>query len=236
MKGIALKKTNAKRDRRQPKTLAEVNRARAYDATGRHGRLTLNTPTALIEIVDPHAAEPGDKIITYRSLRSDPIAAIHAQDGVNDIQYDAARRMQGLYERSQIGSIQAMDCAKPKVDGGMFSDGNTDSRLKAQATLDRINAALNRRDAAWLFDILMLGLTLHDACAKRGRFAQDGTVDKEFLRYAGKHLGECLNEVAVELGLMTAPQVPVIPYEPGEQPRKARKHAISGERQHPFHP
>ncbi|HLL28539.1 MAG TPA: hypothetical protein VKT73_12925 [Xanthobacteraceae bacterium] len=230
VKRLKLKKAKAKKRSTHPRTQAEMTAA--YDARKNHGAITDNTPVAPIEIVDPHGTNPGDKIVTFRSLRSDPIASIHARGSITDIQYDAARRYQRLYELTQIGMVQAIDPAKPAVDGGRFSDGNTDARMRAADTLAAINKELGW-SAAWLFDILVAEMTLRDACAKRGMFSKQEQIGATLI------LTEALSSVAVELGLMTAPDVPVIPPDASEKPQAPKtpaKQVVSAERMHPFHP
>ncbi len=200
----------------------------ACDARQRHGKLTINTPVGPIEIIDPHGSNPGDTIITFRSLRSDPIAEIHARGGITDIQYDAGRGYQRLYERSQIGSVQAMDLTKPYIDGGGIGESNTDDQLRVYEILKGVNSALGKRAAALLHDVLVLELIVRDAAAKRGLFS-----DRQ-INYLGKCLADALDDVAIELGLMSAPQIPAIPRPPGARRDKPRNKAVPRGRIHPF--
>lgn len=165
--------------------------------------LANRTDIAPIELIGEIADKPSAKVIALRSVRNDPLARIHAQKKITDLQYAAAREYQSLHDRSQRGRIQAMDYERPFIDGRAAGETILDGQMRATDTLRQINVALGENGLSWVTDILVTGMNLREACAKRGRF------DKTYQRFAGVHLAECLDVIAAKLGMMTQPQPPI---------------------------
>ncbi|MFX5964742.1 hypothetical protein ABTE57_19465, partial [Acinetobacter baumannii] len=59
--------------------------SRAYDRRAQD--LPLNAEVAPVEIDDPLALEPGDKVIALRSTRGDPLAKLHTHGQIDEAQY-----------------------------------------------------------------------------------------------------------------------------------------------------
>src|SRR3972149_3352384 len=74
--------------------------------------LPINAQVAPIPVDDPYGTETGEKIVVFRSLRDDPIGAMHARNQVDQAQYAAARHWQRCYEAGEISGAQAIDTTK----------------------------------------------------------------------------------------------------------------------------
>lgn len=86
---------------------------------------------------------PGQpKIVVLRSIRADPLGWMHSHRQIDEAEYLAGRRWQALYERSHIGSVQAIDTSKEPVDGGQFSEPLSDRQRVAMDQLRGAAAAL----------------------------------------------------------------------------------------------
>src|SRR5689334_16187196 len=84
-----------------------------------HDRRATDTPfnaeTSDVETSDPMDA--GGRIVVTRSLRDDRLAWLHSHKHIDQAQFQAGRKMQGLYERASIG-VKAVDPTNEPVDGG----------------------------------------------------------------------------------------------------------------------
>ena len=69
--------------------------------------LPINAMVAPVEIDDPY--EPGAKIIAFQSLRDSPLNYMRARGQIDEAQYNAGKKLQEFYERSQIGGLRAID-------------------------------------------------------------------------------------------------------------------------------
>src|SRR5271169_5684599 len=98
----------AKRSRVQKS--AKIHDRRAQD-------LLRNAEVAAIEVDDPLALEPGEKIVTLRSIRNDPLGRLHSHHQVDEAQYQGGRAFQDDWEKAERGP-QAVDPSRPYVDGG----------------------------------------------------------------------------------------------------------------------
>lgn len=164
----------------------------------------INSVVAAIDVDDPYAEKKGEKIRVTRSLRDDPVAAMHNSGHISDEVYDASKEWYSLFLKKELGNLRAMDLTRPKVDGGRSPDFNSVSREEAREKLRAIDAELGREGADWAHDVLGLGMTIRDAAAKRGLFSQLE------VKFAGGRVRECLNTIAVELGYIKRRDIPVI--------------------------
>ena len=53
--------------------------------------LPRNAEVAAIEVDDPLALEPGEKIVTLRSIRNDPLGRMHSHRQIDEAQYQGGR-------------------------------------------------------------------------------------------------------------------------------------------------
>ena len=170
-----------------------------------------------LKVLDPHEPDsksPRTKIV---NLRDDPVGQLHkrgqlSDNGGNaDIRLKAARRYQREYEKAEIGGARGIDMTKDVVDGGRFEMADTDSRLAAQATLNKLRRKmgilampttegaevriLGSRLLAWVLgDKLPL-------CAVAERLG----YDRRRLPML-RHFTTCLDIVAIEFGISDNPQ------------------------------
>ena len=100
--------------------MPRAKRRKPYDPATHDRRsqdLPINAQVATIAVDDPLALEPGEKIITFRSIRNDPLGRLHAHRQIDDTQYRSGRAFQGDWEKAERGP-RAMDTTREYVDGG----------------------------------------------------------------------------------------------------------------------
>lgn len=156
--------------------------------------LPLGAVVAPLEVDDPYsiAGQERGRIIVMRSLRGDPLGYIHAHGGVDDAQYTAGRKWQSLYERVEIGGIQAMDTTKQPVDGGglqkdMITDGKRRAVQQLRMAEEAVIVSAKKRPAGIerakiVRDILGSGLSPKYAAAARGLY-KDHEIRKITLEF-----------------------------------------------------
>src|SRR4029079_19739418 len=94
--------------RKKQHTSARIHDRRAQD-------LPLNAEVAEIEVDDPLALDPGEKIVTLRSIRNDPLGRLHSHHQIDEAQYQAGRAFQDDWEKAERGP-QALDPTREYVD------------------------------------------------------------------------------------------------------------------------
>src|SRR5262249_24286419 len=91
----------------------------------------------------PEWVSPGQpKIGVFQSTRSDPLGWMYSHHRVDHAAYLAGREWQTLYERSSVGTVQAVDTTKEPVDGGRFPELITDNLSRAIRRLRSAAVAL----------------------------------------------------------------------------------------------
>lgn len=82
--------------------------------------IPFNAVLVPVEVDEPSplSGEAPDRIVLMRNLRTDPLAWMQSHGRLDDAQFLAGRRWQELYERCEMGAIQAFDTSKDPVDGG----------------------------------------------------------------------------------------------------------------------
>ena len=63
--------------------------AKVHDRRSRD--LPRNAEVAAVEVDDPLALEPGEKIVTLRSIRNDPLGRLHSHRQLDEAQYQGGR-------------------------------------------------------------------------------------------------------------------------------------------------
>ena len=86
----------ARAKRKKPHNPAKVHDRRSRD-------LLRNAEVAAIEVDDPLALEPGEKIVTLRSIRNDPLAKLHSHRQIDEAQYQGGRAFQDDWEQAERG-------------------------------------------------------------------------------------------------------------------------------------
>src|SRR3979411_1363434 len=91
------------------------NPAKAHDRRSRD--LLRNAEVATVEVDDPLALEPGEKIVALRSIRNDPLGRLHSRRQIDEAQYQGGRAFQSDWEKAERGP-RAVDPTREYVDGG----------------------------------------------------------------------------------------------------------------------
>jgi hypothetical protein len=154
-----------------------------------------NARVGTVVVEDPF--EAGAKITVFRSLRDDPLAAMHTAGQLDDAQFLAGRRWQEIKRICQVGDEQAIDPAKEAVDGGRGPGGITDQQIDAFKDQSKALRALGIEGGYLIQLFLDKGLTLTLIAEQWGWFKER---DRDFL---GRRLRECLDTLAVVFGYAT---------------------------------
>src|SRR4030081_366651 len=108
--------------------------AKVHDRRSRD--LLRNAEVAAIEVDDPLALEPGEKIVPLRSIRNDPLAKLHSHRQIDEAQYRGGRAFQDDWEQAERGP-RAIDPTREYVDGGQAREPITERPRKAGLRLNR---------------------------------------------------------------------------------------------------
>jgi len=180
----------ARAKRRKPYNPAKVHDRRARD-------LLRNADVAAVEVDDPMGLDPGDKIVTLRSLRNDPLARLHSRRQIDEAQYQGGRSFQNDWEKAERGP-QAVDPTREYVDGGGMREPITERQRKAVLRLNRVERELGADGAALVHEVLILGLTMEQISKRRGLSGQ------RWMDYLSRRFRECLDRLALVYGFATA--------------------------------
>src|SRR5438309_4843561 len=150
----------ARAKRNKSHRLAKVHDRRSRD-------LPLNAEVAAIEVDDPLALEPGEKIVTLRSIRNDPLGRLHSHRQIDEAQYQGGRALQNDWEKAERGP-QAVDPTREYVDGGQAREPITEGQRKAVLRLNRAERELGAVGAALVHDILIHGVDMEQVGQRRG--------------------------------------------------------------------
>jgi hypothetical protein len=155
--------------------------------------LPINSVVAPVVADDPY--ELGAKITVLRSLRNDPLAAMHNARQIDQAQYIAGRHWQRAYELAEVGGARAVDTTREAVDGGGIAQATiTDAQIRAFGDLARAMTALGQEGENLVRDFLGHCWTVRDIAARRGAHTERERS------YIGWRLRECLNTLAIEFG------------------------------------
>ncbi|MDO9560697.1 MAG: hypothetical protein Q7J60_03675 [Bradyrhizobium sp.] len=175
--------------RRKPHDPVKVHDRRSRD-------LPRNAEVAAVEVDDPLCMEPGDKIVTLRSIRNDPLGRMHSHRHVDEAQYQGGRAFQADWEKAERGP-QAVDPTRQYVDGGQMRQPITEGQRKAVLRLNRARRELGADGSALVHEVLVLGMTMDQAGERRGLRAQ------RWNDYFARRFRECLDRLAVIYGFAT---------------------------------
>ena len=167
------------------------NPAKAHDRRSRD--LLRNADVAAVEVDDPLGLDPGDKIVTLRSLRNDPLGKLHSHRQIDEAQFQGGRAFQDDWEKAERGP-QAVDPGREYVDGGQFREPITEGQRKAVLRLNRIERELGADGSALVYEALILGMTMEQISQRRGLRGQ------RWLDYFARRLRECLDRLAQVYG------------------------------------
>src|ERR1700733_15187986 len=175
--------------RKKPYNPAKVHDRRSQD-------LLRNAEVAAVEVDDPLGLEPGDKIVTLRSIRNDPLARLHTHRQIDEAQYQGGRAFQHDWEKAERGP-QAIDPGREYVDRGQHREPITEGQRKAVLRLNRIERELGADGSALVHEVLILGMTMDQVGQRRGLLTQ------RWRDYFARRLGECLDRLALIYGFAT---------------------------------
>lgn len=180
--------------------MAGPKRTRSYRLAKIHDRrsrdLPLNAEVAEIEVDDPLALEPGDKIVALRSVRNDPLGRLHSHRQIDEAQYRGGRAFQNDWESAERGP-QAVDPTREQVDGVPKREAVTEAQRQAVLRLNRIERELGTDGAALVHDVLILGLTMEQIGQRRAVCSQ------RWNDYFARRFRECLDRLALIYGFAT---------------------------------
>jgi len=168
--------------------------AQIYDRRSRE--VPFNAEVAEVEIDNPLALDPGEKIMAIRSIRSDPLGRLHSHHQIDEAQYRGGRAFQNDWERAERGP-QAMDPTREYVDGARTREPITESQRQTVLRLNRIKRELGTDGAALVHDVLVLGLTMDQIGQRRAVRTQ------RWNDYFARRFRECLDRLALIYGFAT---------------------------------
>jgi len=170
------------------------NPAKVHDRRARD--LLRNAEVAAIEVDDPLGLEPGEKIVTLRSIRNDPLGRLHAHRYIDEAQYQGGRAFQNDWEQAERGP-QAVDPSREYVDGARMREPITEGQRKAVLRLNRAERELGAVGAALVHEVLILGMTIEQIGQRRGFRGQ------RWNDYFARRFRECLERLALVYGFAT---------------------------------
>jgi hypothetical protein len=103
---------------------------------------------AAVEVDDPLGLEPGEKIVTLRSIRNVPLGRMHSHRHLDEAQYQSGRAFQDDWEKAERGP-QAVDPTREYVDGGGMREPITERQRKAVLRLNRAERDLAPTVPRW---------------------------------------------------------------------------------------
>ena len=168
--------------------------AKAHDRRSRD--LLRNAEVATVEVDNPLALDPGDKIVVLRSTRNDPLGRLHSHHQIDEAQYQAGRAFQGDWEKAERGP-RAVDPTREYVDGGQAREPITEGQRKAVLRLNRVERELGADGSAIVHDVLVHGMTMQQIGARRGLTTQ------RWKDYFARRFCECLDCLASFYGFAT---------------------------------
>lgn len=119
-------------------SMARNDKPKVYDRQSRD--LPINSMVAQAVVDDP--LERGAKLKVLRSVRDDPLAAMHSRGQIDDAMLAAGREWQRHHENTEIGNIAAIDPRREAVDGGRFPEPMSERYDRAFKELGDANRAL----------------------------------------------------------------------------------------------
>jgi hypothetical protein len=168
--------------------------ARLHDRRSRD--LPFNATVAEVEIDNPLALDPDEKILAMRSVRNDPLGRLHSHHQIDEAQYRGGRAYQNDWERAERGP-QAVDTTREYVDGAGTREPVTESQRQAVLRLNRVERELGTDGAALVHDVLVLGLTMDQIGQRRAVRTQ------RWNDYFARRFRECLDRLALVYGFAT---------------------------------
>lgn len=180
--------------------MARAKSTKSYRLAGIHDRrsrdVPLNAEVVEVEVDNPLALDPGEKILALRSVRNDPLGRLYSHRQIDEAQYRGGRAFQDDWERAERGP-QAVDPTRDYVDGVGNREAVTESQHQAVLRLNRIERELGIDGAALVRDVLIHGLTMEQIGQRRAVCSQ------RWNDYFARRFRECLDRLALAYGFAT---------------------------------
>lgn len=180
--------------------MARAKRSKSHRLAKVHDRRTrdlpLNAEVAAVEVDDPLALEPGEKIVTLRTIRNDPLGKLHSHRQIDEAQYLGGRAFQNDWEKAERGP-QAVDPSREYVDGVQTREPITEAQRKAVLRLGRIERELGADGAVLVHEVLIMGLSMEQVGQRRDLRTQ------RWNDYFSRRFRECLDRLALIYGFAT---------------------------------
>src|ERR1700686_2895379 len=177
--------------------MARARRKKPYNPAKIHDRrsrdLLRNAEVAAIEVDDPLGLDPGDKIVTLRSIRNDPLARLHTHRQIDEAQYQGGRAFQNDWEKAERGP-QAVDPTREYVDGGQRRGPITEGQRKGGLRLNPAAGDTGAGGTALVHEVLVLGMPMEQIGQRRGVRGQ------RWIDYFARRFRECLDRLALIYG------------------------------------
>ncbi len=168
--------------------------AKAHDRRSRD--LLRNAEVATVEVDNPLALDPGDRVVVLRSTRNDPLGRLHSHHQIDEAQFQAGRAFQSDWEKAERGP-RAVDPTREYVDGGQMREPITEGQRKAVLRLNLAERELGADGSAIVHDVLVHGMTMNQIGQRRGLTTQ------RWRDYFSRRFCECLDSLAVLYGFAT---------------------------------
>ena len=180
--------------------MPRAKRSRAHRSAKVHDRraqdLPRNAEVAEVEVDDPLALEPGEKIVTLRSIRNDPLGRLHSHHQIDEAQYQGGRAFQDDWEKAERGP-RALDPTRDYVDAAPSREPITERQRMAVLRLNRVERELGADGSMLVREVLILGMTMEQIGERRALRGQ------RWIDYFAKRLRECLDRLALIYGFAT---------------------------------
>ncbi len=180
--------------------MPKAKRKKPHDPAKSHDRrsrdLLRNAEVATVEVDNPLALDPGEKIVALRSIRNDPLGRLHSHHQIDEAQYQAGRAFQSDWEKAERGP-RAVDPTREYVDGGQTREPITEGQREAVLRLNRAERKLGADGSAIVHDVLVHGMTMNQIGQRRGLTTQ------RWRDYFARRFCECLDCLALLYGLAT---------------------------------
>lgn len=183
--------------------MARAKRSKSHRLVKVHDRRTrdlpLNAEVAAVEVDDPLALEPGEKIVTLRTIRNDLLGKLHSHRQIDEAQYLGGRAFQNDWEKAERGP-QAVDPSREYVDGVQTREPITEAQRKAVLRLGRIERELGADGAVLVHEVLIMGFSMEQVGQRRDLRTQ------RWNDYFSRRFRECLDRLALIYGFATKPR------------------------------
>ncbi len=164
--------------------------------------LPYNAQVAAVEVDDPYGTEPGDRIVAFRSIRTDVLAKLHTHRQIDEAQYKGGRAFQNDWEEAERGP-RAVDPTRERVDGGQSREPITEAQRSAALRLNRVERELGADGTVLVHEVLILGMNMEQIGARRGLKTQ------RWKDYFARRFQECLERLALIYGFAAPTRIPV---------------------------